>query len=185
MVTDVPIGVDPERARRWQEKRRRMKAESQTNDDAPEIPHYDAQHAREICDRIAAGETLQAICDSEVDLRRVMRWLFFDEIDDFTAQYVVARSAQLDLMLDEVVAIADELVNPPQLAAPGAGETDDQGAKLAPATAVDKDRLAIAKLRIEVRRWRIERQLKATSGPGTSQIGRLIPSEILRDGVSS
>ena len=164
----MPIAVDPELARRWQEKQQRMTATAEAENAAPETTLFDLARAREICGRVAAGESLQAICangNDKTELQRVMRWLFFDEIETFTADYVAARSARLELMLDEVVAIADELAEP-------AGNGD-------------KDRLAIAKLRIDARKWLIDKQLKTDAVAPTSEHGRLIPSEILRDGVDN
>ena len=48
---------------------------------------------------------------------------------------------------------------------------------------VEKDDLAIAKLRIDARKWLIDKQLKTDAATPTSETGRLVPSEILHDGV--
>ena len=155
-------------------------------------PAYDAVQGRDICRRVAAGESLQQICSAreQPELATVMGWLFLDEIDAFTAQYLNARSARLELMMDEVVAIADDLATPLPPAPPPGEPVNGEGAPETTAVAdapaiAEKDRLAIAKLRMDARRWLIDKQLKATPGTDTEKTGRLVPSEILFDGVGA
>lgn len=94
---------------------------------------YTQKAAREICRRIALGESLRRVCSSEElpTLETVLAWLFGGRRDDFCALYRQARQAQAELFADELVAIADD--------------------------ACDRDSLAIAKLRTEVRRWIVGR----------------------------
>jgi hypothetical protein len=88
-----------------------------------------------ICERLAAGESLRAICRDE-DMptdRSVYRWL--DDDDGFCQQYAQAREVGLDLMADEIIAIADS----------DPGITD--------AGATDTGAVADKRLRFDARRW--------------------------------
>ena len=66
--------------------------------------------ADEICDRLARGESLRAICADESSgwlpsMTTVFRWL--NESPEFREQYARAREAQAEGCADEIVAIAD------------------------------------------------------------------------------
>lgn len=60
-----------------------------------------------ICERLAEGESLRAICtDDDMPARRtVLDWLEKDE--DFRAKYARAREAQADAMDDRILQVAD------------------------------------------------------------------------------
>jgi hypothetical protein len=74
---------------------------------------YTEEVAQAICERIANGESLRAICSDEgmPDKSVVNRWLH--QIDGFHAQYARARERQADHYADEVVEIADDKDNDP------------------------------------------------------------------------
>lgn len=63
--------------------------------------------ADEICERIAEGESLRAICaaDDMPNKATVFKWLAADRA--FSDQYARARECQADALADEVVYIAD------------------------------------------------------------------------------
>lgn len=64
--------------------------------------------ANAICERIAVGESLRAICSDEAapDKATVFRWLASNS--DFRDQYTHAREMQAETYADEMVEIADE-----------------------------------------------------------------------------
>lgn len=66
--------------------------------------------ADEICERLAEGESLRAICsDGHMPNKAtVFRWLSQD--DAFRDQYARAREAQADALFDEILHIADNPV---------------------------------------------------------------------------
>ena len=84
---------------------------------------------REVCGRLAGGESLRRICEDPdmPDVTTVMGWLFDERRVAFASEYRRAREAQAELWAEEVVQIADG--------------------------ACDKDSLALAKLRTDIRRW--------------------------------
>lgn len=95
-----------------------------------------------ICDRLAAGRSLQSICkDEDMPARQtVLEWLAND--DDFAAQYARAREEQADHYADEIVAIADE---DPGLIVTREGERVE--------VSVDSAAVARQRLRIDSRKW--------------------------------
>src|SRR5271167_3446231 len=66
-----------------------------------------------ICNRIADGESLRAIC-AEVEMpdkATVFRWLSAEGNKDFRNQYIRAREAQADSLVDDILLIADDARN--------------------------------------------------------------------------
>jgi len=90
---------------------------------------YSDALARRICERIAAGESLRAVCrDADMpSTQAVFKWLLDDRREAFRQWYSLAREVQADVLADELVDIAD--------------------------AAHDKDEAALAKLRIDTRKW--------------------------------
>lgn len=70
---------------------------------------FNQQIADTICERLADGESLRTICQSEEMPHRatVFRWLADEARKDFRDQYARAREAQADLLVDELRDIAD------------------------------------------------------------------------------
>lgn len=64
-----------------------------------------------ICARLSAGESLRAICrDQDMpSVTSVMRWLSADV--KFREQYALAREAQAEYLVDEIIEIADDGTN--------------------------------------------------------------------------
>lgn len=68
---------------------------------------YTKAIADEICERLSEGESLRAIClgNDMPNKATVFRWLAGDEA--FRDQYARAREAQADVLVDEMIDIAD------------------------------------------------------------------------------
>lgn len=117
---------------------------------------YTPARAREILRKIANGESLNKVCGPNrekgwPERMTVYNWLH--RYDEFKRLYLLARRAQADLYLDEVVDIAD-------------AKDDDAAAPR---------ELARDKFRVETRRWRaatlsphfpIDRQAMVDGGDG-------------------
>lgn len=69
---------------------------------------YTKKIAAVILERLAAGESLRAICrdDKMPSETSVRRWAI-DDVDGFSAHYAQARDIGLDTMADEILDIAD------------------------------------------------------------------------------
>jgi len=76
------------------------------------LSNYTAEVAGMICERLAYGESLRAICaDAGMPGRAtVFRWIACHK--EFRDQYVRARNIQADYIFDEIMDIADEVVDP-------------------------------------------------------------------------
>jgi hypothetical protein len=98
-----------------------------------------------ICERIAQGESLQAICKSDgmPSRQAVLKWLASDP--EFVAQYARAREEQADHYADEIVAIADE---PPDLITRSTGDGEEDVEVALDGAAIQRQRL-----RIDARKW--------------------------------
>lgn len=99
--------------------------------------------ADEICERLADGESLRSICDSEhiPNKSTVFRWLAAN--DAFCDQYTRAREAQADALFDDVLQIADDGRNDWMMRR---GE-DDAG------WTANGEHIQRSKLRIDARKW--------------------------------
>ena len=74
---------------------------------------YTPALAAEICERIAGGESLRAVCrdDAMPNVATVVNWLADQRKAEFLAQYMQARERQADCYADEIVEIADAAVD--------------------------------------------------------------------------
>lgn len=72
---------------------------------------YGQEHADAICDRLADGESLRAICrdDAMPSTSTVCKWLTKNA--DFAEQYARAREMQADALFDDILDIADDARN--------------------------------------------------------------------------
>jgi hypothetical protein len=75
---------------------------------------YSEELAARICERLALGETLRAVCrdDDMPSPPTVIRWTL--EKTDFSEQYARARETGYRLLADELVEIADDKLGEPQ-----------------------------------------------------------------------
>lgn len=102
---------------------------------------YTQEVADTICDRLAEGESLRAICRDEAmpAMSTVFKWL--TQQPTFAEQYTRAREEQAEALADEIVAIADEV----DVSVKHEGED----VKLA----LDATSVARNRLRVEARKW--------------------------------
>jgi hypothetical protein len=101
---------------------------------------YSEATASLICERIADGESLRAICRDEAMPAKstVFKWL--SEERAFSDQYARAREAQADTMADEILEIADETAF---------DSIESEGGGLKP----DSEWIARSRLRVDARKW--------------------------------
>ena len=117
--------------------------------------------AETICDRIAEGESLRRIClDSDMpDKATVLRWC--DRDPQFRESYAMALEWRCDMLLDEILEIADGLN----------GRRLSKGGNQPP-----RDSTAHARLQIGVRKWLYCRLMpkKYKVSPSYATIERII-----------
>lgn len=124
------------------------------------MPHskYQEGLAAEICERLAAGETLRSICRDQhmPDSASVRRWVIYDH-NGFALQYTQARNLGLDAMGEELVEIADNTENGIRM------EESDKGTKI-----ITGDMTQHRHLRIESRKWYLSKMAPKRYGAKTT-----------------
>jgi hypothetical protein len=103
---------------------------------------YNLDKALAICERIADGESLRAICrDADMPARStVFRWLSLE--DGFSDLYARAKEEAAELFAEEIVEIADEREGKAIMA---------DGAEVA--VVFDSTAVARNRLRVDARKW--------------------------------
>ncbi len=119
---------------------------------------YTPEIAAEICEALAAGKSLRAICEAEHLPHRatVHRWVLNNE-QGFCDQYVRARDIGLDALAEEALAIADTPVEGVRR------EESDEGYK-----EVREDMLGHRKLQVDTRKWYLSKLAPKKYGDKTS-----------------
>ena len=102
---------------------------------------FDQEQADTICQRIAEGESVRAICrdDSMPAMSTVFKWL--SRVPEFAEQYAHAKEEQAETLADEIVAIADE--------AEVSAKVDGEDVRLS----LDATAIARNRLRVDARKW--------------------------------
>lgn len=114
---------------------------------------YTEELAARICERLALGETLRAICrdDGMPSHTTVLDWTKSNEA--FSDQYARSREAGYGLMADELLEIADDGRNDTYLI------DEETGAR-----GVDHDVIARSRLRVDTRKWLLSKALPKVYG---------------------
>jgi hypothetical protein len=112
--------------------------------------------ADQICERLAAGETLRSICEVEgmPPENTVRRWAI-DVDNPFSAQYARAREVGYEKMADELLEIADDGTNDFIERSKESGDTYK---------VVDQEHIARSRLRVETRKWLLSKALPKVYG---------------------
>jgi len=117
---------------------------------------FSQEIAQAICDRLADGESLIAICETEgyPGYSTVRKWQ--DRDPDFRSAYARARELQAERFVDEIPLIADDGRNDFMERVRQNGETFVDA---------NREHLERSKIRISTRQWIIERILANKYGP--------------------
>ena len=107
------------------------------------VTTYTDEAALVICERIANGESLKAICEDENMPARstVFKWLA--ENKTFSDMYVRAREEQADAIFDEILEIADD----------GRNDWMERRGEEDAGWVTNGENIQRAKLRIDARKW--------------------------------
>jgi len=103
---------------------------------------YSQDIADAICEQIADGKSLRAICEQEGMPTRatVFRWLGDERFILFRDRYARAREAQADVLFDEIKEIADDTRGDTIVGEDGTASADHEW-------------IARARLRVDARKW--------------------------------
>lgn len=106
----------------------------------PRASEYTQEVADAICERIAEGESLRAICrDEDMPVKStVFKWLTQQKV--FADQYTRAREAQADALFDEILEIADD-------------GTQDYAEGRNGETVINNEAIGRSRLRVDTRKW--------------------------------
>ena len=113
-----------------------------------------------ICERIAGGESLRAICESASmpSTRTVYNWLADGERAGFLHHYARAREMQADTLFDQILSIADDGSNDTY-------ETED-GREI-----VNHDHIQRSRLRVDARKWMAAKLAPKKYGDKVQMVG--------------
>lgn len=111
-----------------------------------------ASVAETICDRLAAGESLNAICktDGMPSEPTVRRWAI-EDFEGFATKYTRAREIQAHFLAEQIIAISDESSRD--------SYTDENGVER-----TNTEVVARSKLRVDSRKWFLSKVLPKVYG---------------------
>ena len=105
---------------------------------------YDPEIAEEICNRLADGESLRAICrDLHMPPESTVRGWYVDDVQGFAAHYARARDMGLESMAEGLTEISDDGSNDWV----ETNDPDNPGYKL------NGEHVQRSKLRVDTRKW--------------------------------
>lgn len=101
---------------------------------------YTPELAAKICERIADGESLKAICSGDDMPSKASVYLWLTKHPEFSDMYVRAREDQADTLADEIIEIADDATRDTIV--------DDDGNETCNSEWINRSRL-----RVDARKW--------------------------------
>lgn len=118
---------------------------------------FTADLAKEICSRLASGETLRAVCrDENMPPESTVRKWALEDRNGFSAQYATAREIGYQSMADELLDIADD--------SSGDVSTDEDGNRKFNGEFASRSRL-----RVDTRKWLLSKALPKVYGDKITQ----------------
>lgn len=101
---------------------------------------YSPELGASICERLADGESLKSICDTEDMPSKSSVYLWLTRHQEFSDMYTRAREDQADTLADEIIDIADDSTHDMHVNADG-----DE--------VVNHDHINRSRLRVDARKW--------------------------------
>lgn len=135
---------------------------------------FNQELADRICERIACGETLRAICkdDDMPDVSTVLAWVSHADKESFSKQYASARLAQAQHLFDELLDIADDSSDDWIEKELKGGKTVD---------VLNQEHVQRSRLRVDTRKWYLSKVLPKIYGDKLDMTtnGKDIPQPLL------
>jgi len=112
---------------------------------------YTPEQTLVICERLAKGESLRAVCREEgmPDISTLFRWM--EAHPEFRAQYVRAREVQAEVFADELAEICDD----------GSNDWMARNDPDNPGWVANGEHIQRSKLRVDTRKWVASKLLKS------------------------
>lgn len=124
---------------------------------------YTKAKADAICERLATGESLRAICrDAGMPPESTVRTWVLDDVDGFAAHYARARDMGLDAMADELMEIADTTELGEKTVTKASGIERTEG-----------DMIEHRRLKVEARKWYLSKLAPKRYGDKLELAGEL------------
>jgi hypothetical protein len=115
---------------------------------------YSPEIAAEICDRLAQGESLRAICeDLHMPSERAVRFWVLDDLNGFASQYARARAVGYERMAEEILAISDTPLIGTKSVSKATGLEITEG-----------DMIEHRRLQVDTRKWMLAKMLPKVYG---------------------
>lgn len=115
---------------------------------------YSPEIAAEICDRLAQGESLRAICeDLHMPSERAVRFWVLDDLNGFASQYARARAVGYERMAEEILAISDTPMVGTKSVSKATGLEITEG-----------DMIEHRRLQVDTRKWMLAKMLPKVYG---------------------
>jgi hypothetical protein len=120
---------------------------------------YNEATGQAICERLANGESLRKICsDAGMPVQStVFKWIADNEA--FAKQYASARETQMEVMAEEILAIADDSTNDTMTVKRGDSEKD----------VADNEWINRSRLRVDTRKWLMSKMAPKKYGDKVEQ----------------
>lgn len=118
---------------------------------------YSQELGLKICERLANGESLRAICKGEEfpNISTVLRWVLDGDHKEFSEQYSKARELQAEVWADQIVEISDT---------PQTGIINELGPDGVVIKTREEDMLGHRKLQVDTRKWYLSKVLPKKFG---------------------
>lgn len=118
---------------------------------------YSPELGLKICERLANGESLRAICKGEEFPTKstVLRWIIDGEHKDFSDQYAKAREVQAEVLADEIIEISDTTK---------LGIINELGPDGLVIKTREEDMLGHRRLQVDTRKWYLSKVLPKKFG---------------------
>jgi hypothetical protein len=132
----------------------------EASEEAPRRPgrpsSYSDEVGQQIAERLAAGETLKAICwDEDMPRESTVRGWALDAEHPFSALYTRARAIGFHTLADEIILVSDDASRDWEIRRNDRGE---------PYTALNPDCVARSRLMVDSRKWMVSKMLPKLYG---------------------